>query len=65
MMRKAMLILTLVALTAVAVAPTATAGPPEPSCMPVYREYDLGPVRVVSPDSCTVHVYVFGEPLLS
>lgn len=63
-MRKVVLILTLVALTAVAVAPTASAGPPEPHCMPVYREYDFGPVRIVSPNSCSAQVYLFGEPIL-
>lgn len=59
-----MLALTLVALTAVAVAPSASAGPPEPQCMPVYREYDFGAVRIVSPNSCTTHVWVLGHQII-
>jgi hypothetical protein len=37
---------------------------PEPQCMPVYQEYDLGAVRIVRPNSCTTHVWVLGQQIL-
>jgi hypothetical protein len=46
------------------VPPGSTGGPEtsaQPMCMDRYWEVDLGAVRVVSPDSCTYHVYVLGQ----
>ncbi|MBI4729786.1 MAG: hypothetical protein HY775_09855 [Acidobacteria bacterium] len=57
--RAAVMLVTLLALGA-GVLP-AQAGP---QCMYRYWEAKAGPVRVVSPDSCHVYVYVNGEPLL-
>lgn len=31
---------------------------PPSQCMPVYSETEIGPVKIVRPDSCTVRVYV-------
>lgn len=69
-MRLSMLITALLLTTPalLGLAPTAAARPdlppvvdPEPTCMPVYREYDLGAVRYVSRDSCHAEIYVGGE----
>lgn len=47
-----------------AAAPLADAAPPEPQCMEVYREYDFGVARVVSPNSCEYHVWVLGHQIV-
>jgi hypothetical protein len=40
---------------AIAVAPPAAAAP-ETECLRIYQAYHLGPVSIVSPDTCTVHI---------
>ncbi len=60
-MNRTLIALTLVVLVGLTFAPAAEARPlPEPTCMQVYNEYDFGAVRIVSPNSCTVHVWVLG-----
>lgn len=64
-MDHAFIALTLVLMAGLMVAPTAAADPfPDPHCMPVYREYDFGPVRYVSPNSCEAHIWVLGHQIV-
>ncbi len=63
-MNRTLIAVTLVVLVGLTFAPAAEAAPPEPTCMPVYREYDYGAVRIVSPNSCTLHVWVLGYQIM-
>lgn len=62
-MRRILIATTLVLLTAMAFTPAAEAQG-DPQCMPVYQEYEIGPVKVVRRNTCSVEVYAFGEPIL-
>ena len=50
--------LVIAALLALALAPTASAAPPEPDCIQVYRELTAEPVAVTLVNGCTVEVEV-------
>lgn len=50
--------LVLAALLALTLAPTASAAPPEPDCIQVYRELTAEPVAVTLVNGCTVQVEV-------
>ncbi|HWG91868.1 MAG TPA: hypothetical protein VNZ52_13545 [Candidatus Thermoplasmatota archaeon] len=45
------------------VAPAATAGPGDRACMERYAEWTVGPLTVVSRDTCTYEVYYNGQPV--
>lgn len=64
-MRTIMLAITLALVIGSVAAPTAAAGDPLPDqhCMQIYREYDFGAVRYVSPNSCEAHLWVNGEQI--
>lgn len=51
-----LLILTVATLLGIALTPAATAGP-DPNCMPVYREYNAGPITVVQRSTCQYEVH--------
>lgn len=59
-MRTALLLSACLLVTALAIVPAASAGP-SPNCMPVYREYHLGPWTLVQRSSCNYTIRENGE----
>jgi hypothetical protein len=62
-MRFGTLALMLAGLLAVAVAPTVGARPTEPQCLQYYSEREVGPVKIVSRDSCHTEYYLCDRTL--
>ena len=59
-MRSGLLALMLVGLLAMIV-PVSNAAPEPPQCMQYYSEREVGPVKIVSRDSCHTTVYLCGK----
>ncbi|MEA3203048.1 MAG: hypothetical protein QOI63_718 [Thermoplasmata archaeon] len=55
--------LMLAGLVAVAALPAVAAAPPEPQCLQYYSEREVGPVKVVSRDSCHTTYSLCGRTL--